>query len=328
MKEDVIDVQELSNWRDALAKLARDSHAKQDVARTLNISQATLTRWINGDSKPRRQNMRRLSQLLPEYHTFFAEMQLEHADESPVASEGPEYTEIPSIFYARVLNAHCNLPRVIHFSSLCDVILQQALKQLDPHRVGMEVTVVQCMHPVEGGVIRSLRENIGQATPPWNRETDPKIMFLGSESLAGFVVTTGRQLAIENRQKVMSRFPAQWVDWEESAMGYPIMRSDLIAGCLLVSSAQSEYFVSLNRQKLIQYYAELLSVIFEPENFYPLQKVALGYMPTYDIQSKYIATFRQRTANRMMERQLNVVEAERLVWQEIEDELLHSNEIF
>ncbi|HTK10212.1 MAG TPA: helix-turn-helix transcriptional regulator [Ktedonobacteraceae bacterium] len=314
--------QEAQKWRDLLAKRIRDPHERQQIALALNISQATLTRWVNGDSKPRKQNLHRLAQVLPEYRALFTRMAAESFDEASKAYEEPENVEIPSIFYARVLNAHCNLPRIIHFSSLCEVILQQALKQLDPQRVGMEITVVQCMYPSRDGKVRSLREYIGQATPPWNRDAESKIMFLGMESLAGFVVTSGRSQAIEKRQKNISRFSVQWVDWEESAMAYPIMRSDRIAGCLLVSSVHPEYFTFPHRQKLIQYYAELLSVIFEPENFYPLADIDLGYMPEYKVQYPHIATFRQRTANMMIARQVNVTEAEHLVWQEIEEELL------
>ena len=203
--------------------------------------------------------------------------------------------------------------------------MQQALKQLDPQRVGMEITVVQCMRPSRDGKVRSLREYIGQATPPWNRELESKIMFLGMESLSGFVVSSGRPLFIEKQQQGISRFSVQWVDWEESAMAYPIMRSDRIAGCLLVSSVHPDYFNAAYRQKLIQYYAELLSVIFEPENFYPLADLDLGYMPTYEVQYPHIITFRQRTANKMIAQQINVTEAEQLVWQEIEEELLHSS---
>lgn len=324
-REGEMNTQEIQKWREVLAKKIKDPQQKQQIALALNISQATLMRWVNGDSKPRRQNMRRLSQMMPEYRALFAAMEPEYFEEEGSGSEEPEAIEIPSIFYARVLNAHCNLPRVIHFSSLCDVILQQALKQLDPQRVGMEITVAQCMYPSKNGMVRSLREQIGQATPPWNRDMEPRVIFLGAESLAGFVVSSGHQL-IEDRQRGMSRFSVQWVDWEESAMGYPIMRSDRIAGCLLVSSAQPEYFASYHRQKLVQCYAELLSVIFEPESFYPLACIDLGHMPAYNMQPASIVTFRQRIAKMMVAKHVNVAEAERLVWQEIEDEFLQKRE--
>jgi hypothetical protein len=230
--------------------------------------------------------------------------------------------EIPSVFYARVLNAHCNLPRVLHFSSICDVILQQALKQLDPNRVGMEITVVQCMYPSPNGKIRSLRENFGRGTPPWNRELEQRTLFLGAESLSGYVVSSGRALAVPSRQEGLNLFPVQWVEWEESAMAYPIMMADQIAGCLLVSSTQPGYFLSQIRQKLVQQYAELLLVAFEPEIFYDLRSVDLGRMPPYEKQRSYLNNFRQRVADVMIHDHVDVVLAERIVWQLIEDELL------
>jgi transcriptional regulator with XRE-family HTH domain len=324
LSEGVMEEQETQKWRDLLAKHIREPHERSQIALALNVGQATLLRWVNGDSKPRKQNLQRLAQILPEYRTLFTEVAAEQVDEVDKKNEEPEHVEIPSIFYARVLNAHCNLPRIIHFSSLSEVILQQALKQLDPQRVGMEITVVQCMRPLRDGKVRSLREYIGQATPPWSRESEERVMFLGMESLAGSSVTNGRPLFIEKQQQAVNRFSVQWVDGEESAMAFPIMRSDRIAGCLLVSSVQPEYFHLSYRHKLIQYYAELLSVIFEPDDFYPLADIDLGYMPPYQEQYPYIAAFRQRTANMMIARRLNVMEAERLVWQEIEGELLRS----
>lgn len=317
-------MQEAQKWRDVLASILQDSREKYRIARAVGVSPVTLQRWVTGETKPRLQNIRQLIHVLPEYRSTWMSLIPEEQQEEvreTVRVENPEQ-EIPSVFYARVLNAHCNLPRIIHFSSLCDIILQQALTQLDPTRVGMELTVVQCMYPTQDGKIRSLREHIGRGTGLWSRELDQRILFLGAESLAGSVVMHGRSHVIQNRQEGLYLFPARWVEWEESAMGYPIMRSDHIAGCLLASSTQINYFVSPGIQKLIQHYAELLSVIFEPELFYPLKNIDLGTMPNEEIQRPMIIPFRQRTAEVMTRNGMNVVQAERVVWHEIEEALL------
>ncbi len=183
-------VQDSQKWRELLAKIIKDSHEKQRVANELGVSVITLTRWVSGESTPRPHNLRLLLKALPEHRkalleTFPEEISLS-VDEKVEGEDTGQ--EIPSVFYARVLNAHCNLPRILHFSSICDVILQQALKQLDPNRVGMEITVVQCMYPSLNGKIRSLRESLGRGTPPWNRELEQRTLFLGAESLSGYVV--------------------------------------------------------------------------------------------------------------------------------------------
>lgn len=319
-------MQDYQKWRELLGKIIKDPQEKQRIANELKISPVTLVRWANGESIPRPQNLRYLLNALPEYRKAFLEALPGEFGETFVgggdAVEEPQ--EIPSVFYASVLSGHCNLPKILHFSSLCDAILLQALNQLDPNRVGMEITVVQCMYPSSENKIRSLRENMGRGTPPWNRELEQKTLFLGVESLAGYVVTTGRPLLIQSRKEGESLFPAQWVEGEESAMAYPIMRSDRIAGCLLVSSTQPNYFVSPARQKLIQAYAELLSVIFDPSAFYELRCVELGRMPDYHQQRAHLATFHQRTGEVMTKMRVGIIQAERLVWQQIEEELLQA----
>ena len=100
-----------------------------------------------------------------------------------------------------------------------------------------------------------------------------------------------------------------------------------IAGCLLVSSTQNNYFLPQSRLALIENYANLLALAFEPEEFYEPCQIELNVMPNQEIQKKHFANFRQRVANTMMEgainkRPVNNLEAERLVWQQLEEELL------
>jgi len=71
----------------------------------------------------------------------------------------------------------------------------------------------------------------------------------------------------------------------------------------------------------------LLALAFEPEEFYEPCQIELSVMPNQEIQKKYFANFRQRVANIMIEgsinkRPVNNLEAERLVWQQLEEELL------
>ena len=314
-------------WRDFLGKIIKDPQERQQIANELSVRPITLTRWVTGESKPRPHNLRLLIKALPEHRQALLELipkELGYDLEQGVEDIPVSY-EIPSIFYARVLNAHCTLPKVLHFNSICDVILQQALKQLDPNRVGMEVTVVQCMPPSQENKVRSLREGMGRGTPPWSRELEQRTMFLGIQSLAGYVVSSGHMRAIESRGEGEKFFPVEWVEWEESAMAYPIMRSDRVAGCFLVSCTQPNYFISPARQTLIQNYAELLSVAFEPEAFYDLGDIDLGRMPSYTDQQPYLAKFRSRVAEMMIRFRLDIIQAERKVWQQIEDELLRTS---
>src|SRR5258706_1029222 len=106
--------------------------------------------------------------------------------------------EIPSAFYTGVLRAHATTAKQQRFWSISNLILQQALGQLDSNQLGMEITVAQCMPPGNAEKVRSMRERIGRGTKPWSANLEQRAMFLGIESLAGYALTSLRQLVIED----------------------------------------------------------------------------------------------------------------------------------
>ncbi len=315
-------------WQELLGKIISDPQERQRVANEVGVSPITLTRWVSGESRPRVQNLRQLLSALPEQRKAFLALipkefekfLTESVDVNDVAQA------IPSTFYARVLHDHCTLPKALHMSSLCDLILLQALTQLDPNRVGMEITVVRCMYPGSNGKIHSLYECMGRGTAMLDRELEQKALFLGAESLAGYVVSTGHYRVIHSREEGPHPFPAHWMGWEQSAIAYPIMRANLIAGCLLASSTQPHYFLT-SRQVLLQNYTELLSLAFEADAFHELHNIELGMIPPSNVQLPYISSFRKRVANTMIQatrnqRSLTLSQAEQQVWLQLEEELL------
>ena len=133
----------------------------------------------------------------------------------------------------------------------------------------MAITLVQCMPASSEGKIRSLRESMGLGTPPWPGDLERQAIFLGAESLAGYVVTNCRQAAINDLRANTSFLPAYQTENEVSALAHPIMYANLIAGCLLLSSTQPNYFLSESRLALISDYAQLIALAFGPEQFVP-----------------------------------------------------------
>jgi transcriptional regulator with XRE-family HTH domain len=318
-------VQDSLTWRELLGKIIRDPQEKQLIANESGISPLTLTRWVSGESTPRPQNLRHLLLALPGYRKRFLELMSGEFGQSLAESlnvEEPQ--EIPAQFYAWILKLYVNLSPVRRFNTICDVVLQEALRQLDPDYVGMEITVVRCMPPsYKSGKVRSLCESVGCGTPPWNRGLEQRILFLGSETLAGYAVASGRPVAIQNRQDGENLFPARWIDWEESALAYPIMRADRVAGCLLISCTQPNYFHSSVQRTLIQHYAELLSIAFDADSFYELHTIKLGHMPPFEQQRSYISSFSQRITKVVNETHVSMPEAELQIWKQIEQELLN-----
>ena len=171
------------------------------------------------------------------------------------------------------------------------------------------------------------RERAGHGTRPWSMNLEQQAIFLGVESLAGNIVSIGRPKALQSRHEYQGVVPVHWVEWEESAAGYPLLRSSQIAGCLLLSSTQPGYFAP-HRMQLIQYYAELLAFVLEPEEFYDLSRIKLRTMPYSTEQKKTLTSFRARVAQLMAQSlrdklPINLTQAEQIVWQQIEKELLH-----
>lgn len=128
------------------------------------------------------------------------------------------------------------------------------------------------------------------------------------------------------REEGHSRYPAYRVAWEESAAAAPITREGKVAGSLLISSTQADYFLPF-RAQLVQSYADMLALAFVHEEFYPSDCFDLQLTPPPAMQRAYLSTFRQRLIKAMNQaatnqQPLTVIQAEQLIWQQIEDELL------
>src|SRR5437016_4558797 len=163
-------MQEIRTWRDLLGQIASEPKEKQRIIEELGISSITLTRWIQGDSIPRLQNLRHLLGILPRHRLHFQELfkqeQVYEELANPSTEEGPR--DIPPEFYARVFAARATTVENLRFWSSCNLILQQAIGQLDPERLGMAIWIVRCMDPSgPNEKVRSLRETTGIGTPPW-----------------------------------------------------------------------------------------------------------------------------------------------------------------
>ena|SRR5437588_3737541 len=317
------------SWRECLGKVIQNPLERQRLVNELSINALTLTRWANNQSKPRPRHLHQLLNALPQYRdeliqSFALEFPNFVADEKGQGI-ADQSLEIPSEFYARILATYLTTPKSQRFWTLGTLILQQALGQLDPNYLGMAIIIAQCMTPLHGKQVRSLHERMGRGTPPWPFYLDDEAIFLGAESLAGYAVTSCHPAIIQNRDQG-GRFPAHWEEWGKSAAAYPIMQMNTSAGCLLVSSTQPEYFLPA-RQTLLQNYAALIALAFEPEEFFSIQDIALRLMPLYSRQQTHRANFRQRVTNVVLEAQrtgqsLSMLEAEQIAWQQVEEELL------
>lgn len=322
---------EPQTWRELLGKCIDDPHERQRIASELGVNSLTLTRWVKQETDPRPQTLQRLLTVLPEYHNLLLKLiDEEFAGFSTTMIGNTEIqgipADIPASFYKRALHTYATIPQSLRFSSLCNLILQQALEQLDPQRLGMAIIVARCMPPSHELKVRSLLETMGLGTKPWGKQLEQQAILLGAESLAGHVITSGHLEKNQNLRDSQGLSPGYQANWEESAAATPIMSMGDIAGSLLVSSTQPDYFLPA-RCMLIESYAELIALAFAPEEFYKLQDIQLGIIPPYEIQKSYLSGFRQRAIEAMSQAMKNnqpisYLQAEQLVWQQVEKELL------
>ena len=323
-------MQEAQTWRKLLGTIISNPKEKQRIAVELGVKAITLTRWASGESDPRPQNLRLLLSVLPGQREQLLDLirQEEGWEEFSDSIKDDTTKDIPSEFYTNVFVARASTTENLRYWSICQIILQQALRQLDPDRLGMAVWVVRCMPP--SGFyhkVRSLRESVGLGTPPWGGNLEQRAMFLAAESLAGNVVTLCRPAIIENLDEEHNLLPAVRVEYEKSCAIYPILYAGRIAGVFLVSSTQYNHFLSRSRGSLAQAYADLLALAFEPEDFYEPEDIALCVLPYHSEQKEYFAPFRQLVTNTIKEaaqnnKPINNIEAEMRVWQQLEEKLI------
>lgn len=313
-------------WRDLLGNIIHKPYVRQQIADALGVSPTTLMRWVNGDSNPRPHNLHRLLEVVPQHRAMLQALIAEEFEEIPAVSPDTSPNEIPVTFYAHILDLSTTTPDELRFWSLCPAILYEARGQLDPDRLGLEISVIQCMAPLPGNPVRCLHERVGLGTPPWREQLESKAELLGGESLAGYAVSSCHLQVIANLSREQ-RLPTNLPEHVASAAAAPIRNASRIAGCLLAASTQPDYFRSPARCDLIQSYAALLMLAFHPQDFYEQERIALQVMPSFQAQQPYLSTIQQRIMAMLKkafidQQPISYSEAEQRVWWQIEEEFL------
>jgi hypothetical protein len=244
-------------------------------------------------------------------------------EKQSVADASPE--SIPVTLYNRVLHLLCTTSYERRFWTTSTAVLHDALKRLDPDRLGLQLSIQQCMAPAYGNTVRCLRARLALGTPPWSELVEQR-RFFGAESLVGFATSIGRQhtmVTINEKQWLPDYLPEHAM----SAVASPIMYVGRVAGCLLVVSTQPDYFCQPALLELIQNYAQLLVLAFHPEDFYDLERLELQPMPSSQVQQSYVSSLQQRILGLLKKsttdhRPLSYDVAEQHALWQVEEELL------
>lgn len=323
-------------WRELLSEVISDVHERRRIAEYLKINPVTLTRWAAYKSNPRPASLRQLLKVFPSQRQHLAELIAQEYPHIVIKDDQQEKSlpELPASFYARVLTTYTHSPAHLRTTSICNLILQQILRHLDPSKLGMGVLIAQCQTPgrkmqqAPSFKIRSLRAIYSYGTPPWHR-LEHQTLFFGAESSIGHAAFSGYPIVVQTQEERRHLFPSQEVEaLAKSSAAYPLLHSDRAAGVLYIASSQPNFFTATNYELTCRY-AELLALAFEPYEFYNLCDFDLGILPSLKQQQAVISTFQRRITHKLIKAQQNGgssttrhhVEAQ--TWNEIEGELLY-----
>jgi hypothetical protein len=332
---------EPETWRQLLALRISDLDERRRIAQLAGVDEVTLKRYAEGKTRRIRPHLLRplvaawpseerplLTRLiLEEFPDFAPGEQPDTSFLNGLNITGAPTTIAPEV-YERALHAHATTPLSNRFWAISNLVLGALLDHLDPgpHPVGIEVVLVQCMPCNDSEPVGCLRETCLLGTQPW-RTDQITPLFLGAESLSGYVVTTAWPAICQNLRTNSAFLPVRLEAYEESAAAYPLLQGERIGGCLLVAAAQADFFAPA-RLQLVNAYADLAILALRDDQFYEKHAIQLRTMPATDVQQAHFASFRRRV-NEMISasdrRVANIVEAEQLAWRQLAEELMSLN---
>lgn len=334
-------------WRELLAEMTREPQERDRIVRELNVNSITITRWVNNESTPRLDNLRRLLDVVPEQRKHLFDLLIRDFPDIALHVENDEpLYEVTSAFYARVFTTYVTTPANMRFWLLGKMVLKYLLEQLDPDLQHVAVLLVQCQQPSRG-IVRSLRSVMGAGTPPWSGNLETQTILFGAESFVGQVLLSGHAALIENTEKYFGllpiseyTFPGAQVlalnnqrlpqDFQirriASEMAAPVAHMDNSAGVLYVGSTRPGAFQQPHLQ-LLWACAVLMALAFAPGDFYPRRDIILHMMPLPWMQGPSLLQVPHRTLQLMRDMMndpvpLDRTSAERIIWQQIEEELI------
>ncbi|HTK11764.1 MAG TPA: helix-turn-helix transcriptional regulator [Ktedonobacteraceae bacterium] len=315
-------MKETQRWQALLTRsIALPTHKKQ-LARELGVHQMTLQRWSTGESAPTRHHLQQLFTLFPEQRPLLHEA-------FPTlfpCDENPPIQELPATVYAQILTAWANLPRSLHPSSLCALILEQALALLDPARQGLVVACVHCLRPISGTLVQSLQTRLMLKRTSIRHQEIPHETLLGANSCEGRAVTFVRPFLMQNEEEQPDPFNALSPPSSPYTVAVPIHQGELVAGAFSISRSPSAV-ISPSQFPLLQQVALLLALTFEREDFYAPEAIQLRVMPSQHLQMAASLTLHERITRLLLGSSgpsfLSLAQAELLAWQQMEQDYLH-----
>ncbi|MBA2393732.1 MAG: GAF domain-containing protein [Ktedonobacteraceae bacterium] len=321
------EIEEVQTWRELLRKVTARPDERQRIAAALRINTITITRWVAGSSKPRIETLRALPQALPKQsEQMIRLLKLEYPDLFTNEQTADIESAIPHDFYSQVLNTYAMDPERLCASALSSTILRQIILQCDPDKEGFAVFIAQCVPPGPDQKVRSLRITVGDGGTPVTNVLRNQTCFCGAESQAGLAVLSAHAVIFQNPENQQRIIPGQQIIVPGSSLALPLLRYDSSIGSVCFVSPQKNFFTP-GRMSLLKHYVNLLTIAFEPHEFYPLSNIHLAMMPTRSQQHPFLSTLQKRITARMLTPlseglPLSRLQAEQQIIKETEEELI------
>ena len=246
------------------------------VAKELDIAENTIYRWMNGNSEPRATYLKSLLEVLPEHRNNLI-YAINQTFPGVLDSLETGISEVQKELYCRVLELVTTTPEPdARRWQIPQAIFEYALLHLDSERRGLAITYAKLM-PARTDGIHSLCEAIMRGNYPWPFALENHA-YLGSTTLAGVSAMLARMQTWDNLNE-SERLQFEVDEFERSACAYPVLRGGRISGVLIVSSTQPDFFSNPIACQAVIEYAQLLSLAFHEEEFYPFSALSLRPMP-------------------------------------------------
>jgi CRP-like cAMP-binding protein len=246
------------------------------VAHELDVSENTIYRWMNGTSVPRPGYLKNLIEVLPEQRNQLTHV-INQTFPGILDTLSTGVREVQKDIYRRVMELFtATAESDARRWQITQAIFENALLHLDAERRGLAVTYAKVMQVHPDG-IHSLCEAMMRGNYPWPFALENHA-YLGSTTLAGTAAILQRMQTWDNLEE-SERLQVEVDTFERSACAYPVIRGGRIGGVLIVSSTQPNFFADPLACEAVLEYAQLLSLAFPEEEFYPFSMLNLRPLP-------------------------------------------------
>ena len=273
-------------FTDFLQNIFRQDHGGiERVARELDVAENTVYRWMNGISVPRAPYLKKLPDLFPEHRAQLTSL-IKQVFGDVVSNFTPPLYEVQKEIYVKVLELAANSQdEETRMWQVTQALFDYALLHIDAEHLGLVVAYAAPIQP-RNGEIHSLYEVSRRSNDPCLTPIEATA-FLGSTSLAGAAAVMQRLQVWHDTEGGRTLFEKD--EFVRSSCAAPVLRNGLLAGVLIFSSPQPDFFKNPLICQAVGEFALLMAVAISDSAFQPPSLLNLRPMPDLSWQRRRIA---------------------------------------